>query len=56
MTILRDVARCPGVGNDSYGWPECERCLRRVTGAEPDMVMMDPPAVVAFECEFLIER
>ena len=56
--LPNDVARCDGVGfqeDDGWGWREgCETCLRR-TAKRPEQVwMMDPPAIIAFECEFLI--
>lgn len=58
MNLLADVARCPGDGSDAEGWREgCETCLRRTSlPASPDRVwLMDPPPVIAFECEYLIE-
>lgn len=57
MTISADTARCPGVGNDAEGWREgCERCLRRTSPpADPGrMWWMTPPAIIVFECEFLV--
>lgn len=47
---------CNGLGSDDEGWREgCETCLRR-TAPRPDHVwMIKPPAIIAFECEFLIE-
>lgn len=69
MTYLAyDVARCPGVGSDAEGWREgCEICLRRTTAVEctckaADMpfgkcckaVFIKPPAIIAFECEYLL--
>ena len=58
-TLPNDVARCYGVGSEEDGqwtWREgCERCLRR-TAPQPEIVRwMEPPAIVAFECESLIE-
>ncbi len=56
-TILADdIARCDGVGNDQAGWREgCEDCLRR-TAPRPEMTThMEPPAIIAFECEWRIE-
>lgn len=56
--LADDVARCDGVGSDdpSEGWREgCKNCLRR-TAPRPERVnMMEPPPIIAFECEFLIE-
>jgi hypothetical protein len=52
-----DVARCKGVGDDKEGWREgCEGCLRRTSpGHTERQVYMNPPEVIVFECEFLIE-
>jgi hypothetical protein len=59
MTLPYDVARCPGVGSDAEGWREgCDACLRRTTSIDIDWplsLLMAPPAVIAFECEYLIE-
>ena len=69
MTIIKAEARCHGVGSDAEGWREgCETCLRRTTDAEctckaSDMpfgqcckaVFIKPPAIIAFECEYLLE-
>jgi hypothetical protein len=54
-----DIARCNGVGFDEdnkWDWREgCETCLRR-TAARPEYYsLIDPPAIIAFECEYLIE-
>jgi len=49
-----DVARCAGVGSDAEGWREgCETCLRRLSPA--GRFHMQPPAIIAFECEYFIE-
>lgn len=55
MRISNDIARCNGVGSDEEGWREgCEDCLRR-TASRPDPCwMMEPPAIIAFRCEFRI--
>lgn len=52
-----DIARCTGSGSYTEGWREgCEFCLRRIVPGHPErQVMMEPPRVVAFECENLIE-
>lgn len=57
--LPNDVARCNGSSSVEGGvtyWREgCETCLRR-TAPRPEMVsMMQPPAIIAFECEHLIE-
>lgn len=61
IRLPNDVARCDGVGfdeNGSWNWREgCETCLRR-TAPRGDMMLISfihPPAIIAFECEFLIE-
>jgi hypothetical protein len=54
--LAKDVARCDGCGDDEEGWREgCETCLRRTAIREHDSLMMLPPPIIAFECEFLIE-
>ena len=51
--LPQDVARCPGVGDDSEGWRDgCETCLRRTSLGR---VHMEPPPIIAFWCEYLIE-
>jgi hypothetical protein len=54
-----DVARCRGVGfqeADGWDWREgCETCLRRTSPAGEHTPWMEPPPIIAFECEFLIE-
>jgi hypothetical protein len=51
-----DVARCPGVGSLEDGvqhWREgCEDCLRRTDMGYWGWI--DPPAIIAFECELRI--
>lgn len=61
VRLPNDVARCDGVGFNEDGrwdWREgCETCLRR-TAPRGDMLrtsFINPPAIIAFECEFLIE-
>jgi len=54
-----DFTRCNGVGilfeNDGWDWREgCETCLRRTALRGERVSMMEPPASIAFECEFLI--
>jgi len=54
--IANDIARCNGVGSDVEGWREgCETCLRRTTPRPENVWMIDPPIIIAFECEYLIE-
>ena len=51
-----DVARCNGVGDDVDGWREgCDVCFRRLSpGDDTRQVYMQPPKIIAFECEYLI--
>jgi hypothetical protein len=61
MTALPyDIARCPGVPHEPGerpGWREgCETCLRRTAPGSPNQqAWMEPPAIIAFWCEYLIE-
>ena len=57
--LPEDIARCDGAwyedGEDS-GWREgCETCLRRIAPRPAEPVMIAPPLIIAFECEYLIE-
>ena len=57
--LPNDVTRCNGEwvedGADS-GWREgCETCLRRTAPRPEYYSLIDPPAILAFECEYLIE-
>lgn len=57
-TLPADVARCPGVISDEDGWREgCADCLRRTTPKidHPRVAYMEPPPVIVFFCEYLIE-
>jgi hypothetical protein len=55
-TLPNDTARCDGDGNDAEGWREgCETCLRRTAPRPERIIMITPPPIIAFECEFLIE-
>jgi len=59
MRLLpNDVARCDGVGSDEEGWREgCDECMRRLSPPASDRVwMMEPPPIIAFFCEYLIEE
>ena len=57
MSLPNDIARCAGVGSDEEGWREgCEECLRRTDPGTGDQVnYMEPPLIIAFWCEYLIE-
>jgi len=57
--INSDIARCNGVGFDEdgeWGWREgCDTCLRRTAPRPEYYSLIDPPPIIAFECEYLIE-
>lgn len=57
-SLPHDVARCDGVGfaeDDGWDWREgCDVCLRRTAARPAQACMMEPPAIIAFECEYLI--
>ena len=61
MSLLDDIARCDGVGyydidDDETYWREnCETCLRRTAPRPERCQMIEPPLIIAFECEYLIE-
>ena len=56
MTIPNDIARCRGVGDELDGWREgCEECLRRTSPPGPNSPWIEPPLIIAFWCEYLIE-
>lgn len=50
-----DWSRCRGVGGEEDGvmhWREgCEDCLRRTSPWGPRQPVIQPPAIIAFECE-----
>jgi hypothetical protein len=56
-TLPPDVARCAGVGDEDEGWREgCDDCLRRTAELPKGFASwIEPPAIIAFECEFRIE-
>jgi hypothetical protein len=53
--IPHDTARCDGVQHDGHWREGCEHCLRRTAPRPAKCVMMTPPPIIAFWCEFLIE-
>lgn len=56
MNLPNDVARCQGYEVDGELREGCENCLRRTERSDfPLQVWMEPPPIIAFECEFLIE-
>ena len=49
MSLPSDVARCPGVGDDTDGWREgCEGCQRRTSPASDQAWWMTPPPIASF--------
>ena len=58
-TLPNDIARCNGDwhedGADSAWREGCETCLRRTAARPKYVVMIAPPPIIAFECEYLIE-
>lgn len=59
MNLPNDVTRCDGVRYEEegvMGWREgCEHCLRRTSPRPERFWMMEPPPIIVFECEYLIE-
>jgi hypothetical protein len=54
MTLPNDITRCDGYYAE--GWREgCENCLRRTAPRPEQVLMISPPPIIAFECEYLIE-
>lgn len=58
-TLPDDIARCDGFfpnDGDHSDWREgCETCLRRTAPRPENPLMISPPPIIAFECEYLIE-
>lgn len=58
-TPPNDIARCNGMwidDGDHSDWQEnCETCLRRTAPRPERVLMISPPLIIAFECEYLIE-
>ena len=58
-SLAKDITRCDGAGSGEEGvqyWRDgCEACLRRTAPRPGIVTMMAPPAIIAFECEYLIE-
>ena len=55
MTLPHDIARCPGVQHDGEWREGCDDCMRRTSPGGERQAWMEPPAVIAFWCEFHIE-
>ena len=57
--MTSDTARCDGASSIEDGvqyWREgCETCLRRTAPRPETVSMIQPPMIIAFECEYLIE-
>jgi hypothetical protein len=58
-TLHSDVSRCEGIGSEEYGewnWREgCDNCLRRTAPRNGVHSFIEPPAIIAFWCEWHIE-
>jgi|GEM_PF-1819437 len=58
-SLLNDIARCDGYSSTEDGvldWREgCETCLRRTAPRPEHYFKIEPPLIIAFECEYLIE-
>ena len=58
MILPADQYRCVGVIDEGEWREGCDICLRRTDrpkGARFFLPFMDPPAIIAFECEGFIE-
>jgi len=59
MNLPNDISRCDGYyvedGEDSDWREGCETCLRRTAPRPVRAVMISPPPIIAFECEYLLE-
>lgn len=53
-SLPHDVARCDGVGSEDNWREGCDVCLRRTAARPAQVWAMEPPAIIAFECEHLI--
>ena len=60
--LPNDIARCNGdwhEDGENSGWREgCETCLRRTATRTTarNFILLSPPPIIAFECEYLIEQ
>lgn len=50
-----DVARCDGVKIENEWRNGCEFCLRRLAKQNNYTNKINPPKIIIFECEYLIE-
>ncbi|WP_420465596.1 hypothetical protein [Panacagrimonas sp.] len=55
MNLSADIARCDGVQYDGEFREGCDDCLRRTAQRGDRAVMIEPPALVVFECEMRVE-
>lgn len=58
--LPNDVAKCNGVGEEEDGimyWRDgCERCARRLYPVHWEYAYyLEPPTIIDFECDYLIE-
>lgn len=54
MNLANDVARCDGANIEGEWREGCDACLRRIAPRTDRTVMMEPPLIIVFECEYLI--
>ena len=52
--LPNDFARCNGYGHDEDLGADCLHCLRRIAPRPNPCVMMAPPDIIVFQCEYLI--
>ena len=52
--LPNDFARCDGYGYDGNWREGCEHCLRRIAPRPNPCVMMAPPPIIVFRCEYLV--
>lgn len=57
--LPHDIARCDGISYEEdgvlYYREGCEHCLRRTAPRPPRAIIIRPPEIIGFWCEFLIE-
>lgn len=52
---MADIAKCKGVEYDGVWRDGCEHCLRRTAEESERQAWIEPPSIIVFECEFLLE-
>ena len=54
--LPENVERCAGIGDEEEGfYEECVTCLRRTAPITGNEKWINPPAIIAFWCEYHIE-